>query len=146
MAVRDTTQELHHDGLDFRLDEWLGHICEKRFQVVLDERHDDEYSPPVSTSPSSFVPSMSAHQVIPSDLLVQGLPNDNLSNPHHILVLSAAHQRHHLSQTRYRKPILFLVQFQLFQRKDLLGLVAFSSKDDAIRSFFYVVETRVRVD
>lgn len=35
-------QQLKHDRFDFRLQEWMGHIGQKGFEIVLDKWHHNE--------------------------------------------------------------------------------------------------------
>lgn len=44
MAICYSREKLDHEGLDFGLEERVGHVGEERLEIVLDEWHDYEDS------------------------------------------------------------------------------------------------------
>lgn len=109
-------EECFHFGLEER----RRHEGEKRFQVVLNEVHDDED-------------------------LRQRISYNDFPNPHNVL-MPTDHQCHDFPQRRDGKSILFLVELELLERDDFTRSLFFGTENDTVRAFFDVVEPFVLVD
>lgn len=72
-------------------------------------------------------------------LLIQGIPDDYLPDPHDVLVLSGHHQRHDFPQAGDRESLLLLLELQLLESIYPARFVAFRPKHDAIRALFDMI-------
>lgn len=60
--------------------------------------------------------------------------------------MAADHKRHNFSQACDREALLLLVELELLERDDVTGFNLLSSEDNAIGSFFNMIQSLVRID
>ena len=77
--------------------------------------------------------------------LGQGVSDDNLPDSDNIRMVPNSHQSLYLSQASNRKSILLLIHLELLESYYISSLFLSSSRDDAIASFFDVIELLVRI-
>lgn len=79
------------------------------------------------------------------NVLIKRVTDDNLSYPNDVLVPTRHHQCHDFSQTCYWETLFLFLQLELFERVNPSGVITSRPENDAICSFFNMVQPGILI-